>query len=491
MLWAIDLEGDFVVSTGRGLESIGLKSGEAVGRNLFVMYADSALIVDSVRRALSGESVDYSAEVLGREFDTHIEPWRDDDGRVIGAVGTSIDVTDRARSRLLLEQEVARRTADLVDANAQLADSESRWRTLVYGVPDAIIEIDRERRIRFINHLQGGWQLDQVLGTPVESFVAVLQRPEALQVLDQALSGAGPVPFSLPTLAADGGNQWFDGLVSPVMQGAAVAGAIIICREMTAQRRAIEELESRQQELNRVARVNALGTLTAVIAHEIHQPLLAINNYIAGSMLRWDQAIAASEKSDEIRDKLNRVLEEVHRAAEISRRIRRFTRPEAAVRTTESLRKILEDARQLVAGEAMRRRVDVQIEAPTDGLLQVDGIQIVQVLVNLLINAMDAMADSVDRRVFVRADVGTNHEVRVEVLDQGSGVPRGMEERIFQPFMSTKPGGMGMGLTVSQRIIEAHHGQLTAGNRRDGPGAWFRFTLPLSSHSAPDAPPVS
>jgi two-component system sensor kinase FixL len=236
-------------------------------------------------------------------------------------------------------------------------------------------------------------------------------------------------------------------------------------------------LLSLREELVHVARVSELGQVSAGIAHELNQPLAALLNYAnAGKRLAVSGAPDALEK---VQGVLTKVGEQAERAGQIVRRMRDFLENRAGQRAIEDILPIAEDAMALgligAASAAVETRFQPELNLPP---VMADRIQIQQVLVNLLRNAVEAMATS-PKRELTLAIRREGVMVHVSVADTGAGIAPSVADKLFKPFVTTKPHGMGIGLAISKSIIEAHGGELTAGPNPGG-GTRFEFTLPIA-----------
>jgi signal transduction histidine kinase len=247
--------------------------------------------------------------------------------------------------------------------------------------------------------------------------------------------------------------------------------------DVTAAKQAEEALHRSQTELAHVTRVTTLGELAASIAHEVNQPLAAVTTNAEAS-LRW-----LNRKEPDIAEAgqaLERILSETFRASEVIRRIRALSRKADPQRTPLDLREVIEDSLGLVAREIQRSRVElVQNIASEPHPVVGDRIQLQQVLINLLINGMQAMASqkSASRHMSLHLRAGTENDVIVEVRDSGPGIQPDDMARLFNAFFTTKPEGMGMGLSICRSIIEAHGGRIWAMSQ-PGEGAALLFALP-------------
>jgi two-component system sensor kinase FixL len=212
-----------------------------------------------------------------------------------------------------------------------------------------------------------------------------------------------------------------------------------------------------------------MGEMASALAHELNQPLSAIASYVKGS-----SRLATAETIDRalLLDALERANEQALRAGEIIKRLRDFVARGETERTLESLARVVEEASLLAT-------VRFDFGAATWPVL-IDKVQIQQVVVNLFRNAADALHGSETRKITVKVELGLNGPAMVSVADTGPGVPGEIAAKLFQPFVTTKPQGMGVGLSISRNIVEAHGGRIWADSNPGG-GTVFRFTVPLVS----------
>lgn len=244
---------------------------------------------------------------------------------------------------------------------------------------------------------------------------------------------------------------------------------------------ALAKVEQMQSELAHAGRVAMLGEMAASIAHEVNQPLAAITTSGA-ACLRWLNR--AQPDLDEVRDLAGRVVSDAQRAAGIIARVRDMAANRRADHVPLNLNELVEEATHFLRHEFQARQVELRFSAaPGLALVSADRIQIQQVVVNLAVNALQAMAEakaSAPRLSITVAPVAGSG-LCVVVEDNGPGLDHGTAHRLFESFFTTKREGLGIGLAVCRSIIEAHGGNIEAGNRTDGQGARFSFTLPSSA----------
>ena len=247
-------------------------------------------------------------------------------------------------------------------------------------------------------------------------------------------------------------------------------------RDLTDQQITESRLKELQSEVTHMSRFTALGEMASTLAHEINQPLTAISNYLRGCQ-RLLQRVD-SDSSAMLRDAIGKAADQALRAGQIIRRLREFVARGESDRRIESLPKLIEDASTLALIGAKENGVDVSFRLdPAVDLVLADRIQIQQVLVNLIRNAIEVMAEtSGRRRLEIAAVADRENLVRVSVSDTGLGIAPEIAKQLFQPFVTTKRKGMGLGLSICRTIIEAHGGKIWV-EPNPGGGTIFYFTL--------------
>jgi signal transduction histidine kinase len=254
-------------------------------------------------------------------------------------------------------------------------------------------------------------------------------------------------------------------------------------KEILERKRAEEALREAQAELAHVTRIMTMGELTASIAHEVNQPLAAVTtNGNAG--LRW---LAPDPPNlQEARECLRRIIRDGHRASDVIARIRALVKKSAPAKAPLDLSDMIQEVLAMINPETHRHRVAVRTDLAA-GLPPVRGdrVQVQQVLLNLVMNGIEAMQAVTDRprELRIRTQPHESDTVLVAVQDTGLGLEPQSLPRLFEAFYTTKPAGMGLGLSISRSIVEAHGGRLWA-TPNDGPGATFQFTLPAESERA-------
>lgn len=242
-------------------------------------------------------------------------------------------------------------------------------------------------------------------------------------------------------------------------------------------------LQDLQAELAHVGRISEMGSLASSLAHELNQPLTAIANYSEAARDLFGGKMD-EEKTLLIQEALDETAKEAIRAGQIVARLRQFVSQGETERLPESLARLLGEANALAMVGSRELGIEVQVRLDQDAdLIFVDRVQIQQVLINLIRNAIDAMLSSATRLLTIRSEAGPVDFVTVTIEDTGAGISEGVANQLFQPFVSTKDSGMGIGLSICRDIVEAHGGRIWFEPRQGG-GTIFHFTLPTMEADA-------
>jgi two-component system sensor kinase FixL len=255
-------------------------------------------------------------------------------------------------------------------------------------------------------------------------------------------------------------------------------------RDITQRQQSEARLQELQSELVHISRLTAMGQMASALAHELNQPLLAIAGYMKGSRRLLEGS--AEESSSLVRDALDKAGDQALRAGQIIRRLRDFVAQGDSERRIESVKKLIEEASALalVGTKDQGVRVRFQFDPAVD-LVLVDKVQIQQVLLNLLRNSVEAMEASPRRELVISTAAGDDDMIAISVADTGSGIAPEVASQLFEPFITSKAHGMGVGLSICRTIVEAHGGRIAVEPNAAG-GTIFRFTLRAPTHEAAD-----
>lgn len=361
-------------------------------------------------------------------------------------------------------------------------DAEVHLRSILATVPDAMVVIDEAGTILSFSaaaERMFGYAEDEVIRRNVKMLMPSPDRERHDDYLvnylttgERKIIGIGRVttalhrdgstfPIELSVGEARlGGHRIFTGFI----------------RDLTERQRTLLRLQDLQSELAHVGRVSEMGTLASSLAHELNQPLTAVASYCEGAreLLEQDpdeQALAMA------REALDEAAQQAVRAGQIVRRLRDFMSNGEMEQRVESLQRLINEANALALVGSREHGIDVQLSLdPAADKVCVDRIQIQQVLVNLIRNAIDAMIDAPQRCLSVRTSLRGAGLVEVTVEDTGAGISETVAPQLFQPFVTSKENGMGIGLSICRTIVEAHGGRVWF-KPREGGGTAFHFTI--------------
>jgi hypothetical protein len=407
---------------------------------------------------------------------------------IVCAVTMSLVSSARKRSesairdaRDQLEQRVEERTAELLRSNAEIQESERRLRTLTEAIPQQIWSAAVSGEIEYCNqHLleYAGCSMEQLRGA---GFYRILH-PDDEEIFHDAWQESCAAGEKLEgewrVRGANGAYRWF--LIRSVPQSGA-DGAIERWYgthiDIEERRGAEQRLADAQAEVSNLSHRLSMGELAASIAHELNQPLTAVvtNAYACREWLRAEPANLERASTT-----AERIVQESKRASDVVSRVRALFRKEIDSRGFIDLNRLIQDLVLLLHDDAIRREVALHVDLdPNLPKATIDPIQIQQVLLNLATNGMDAMAlQKGHRELVIRSRRSGDAEITIEVIDCGAGIGPEIAARIFDPFFTTKQQGIGMGLSISRTIIEAHDGKLWA-TPVDGGGSCLHFTIPV------------
>lgn len=474
-VWGWDLLNNSIWVTDKCRELYGVAPGQEILLQtlLDILHeGDRKRVLEEIERALK-ERANFAAEyrvVLPggavRWIGAFGRGYYNGAGETTRMLGVSIDITARKRMEETLthEREFLRQVID-VD-------------------PNFIFAKDRDGRFTLANQAVAA-----VYGTTVEGLIGKTDadfNPNAEEVaffreMDNQVMDTRRERFIPNEMITDARGQvhYLQTVKRPLVDhDGNVTQLLGSATDITRRREAEIEAARQREEMAHVTRVATMGELAASLAHELNQPLTAILSNAQAAQRFLD---INPVNLDEVREILTDIVADNTRASEVIRKMRTLVRKEPFAFSAIDLSTIIREVQTLLHSDAVLRNVEVQsIDGYQVPLVRGDKIPLQQVLLNLFLNAFDAVKDSPvgARDVAVRIRADDPGMVEVAVADNGHGLSGDMLDKIFEPFVTTKREGMGMGLCISRAIVEAHGGRLWAENN-DGPGATFYFTVPV------------
>ena len=471
-LRAIDLEGRITLVNSAFCRMTGFEEHELVGVMPPYPYwppEEFAALQHTVDTALAGKAPAGGFEMRimrksGERFYVRLyfSPLTDTQGRQIGWMASMNDITEPRRARLELER------------------AHERFETVIDGLDSAVHVADLSNgEILFANRaFQNIFGFDAVGRNSAQVTAPCHPEPEELR--------RAPNSLTLDDLPC----ELFDGEVRHELSGhwyhlheraiRWVDGRIVkvqIAADITDRKRIDEVNLQQQKRLDQTSRLITMGEMASSLAHELNQPLSAIANYCAGCVKRMQ---AGNYRIDDLLAAMQKASEQAERAGKIIRRMRDMVKKGEPHRQAIDLLQVIDETRAFADIEAQRNSTQLVVQVPENlPKIVVDRIMIEQVLLNLIKNGIEAMSSQPpeQRRLTIRAHSRDNRMIEVAIIDQGHGLSEEDIERIFTPFFTTKPDGMGIGLPICRSIIEFHQGRLWVERRREG-GTAFHFTVP-------------
>jgi two-component system sensor kinase FixL len=455
-----------------GAEAIfGYTAAEAIGQPLTMLLppGQDDEMVRMMERIRAGERVEH--------FETR---RRRKDGTIIDVSLTISPVWDEA-GQLAGASKVARDITAARRAQAELEAREAHLRSVLDSIPDAMIVIDGKGIIssfsaaaeRLFGYTQAealGRNVSLLMPSPYhaqhDSYLA-----RYLATGEKKIIGRGRVVVGL---RRDGSTFPMELAVGEMVSGGTRSFTGFV-RDLTERQETQQRLQDMQAELIHMSRFTAMGEMASTLAHELNQPLTAVTSYLNGCRRLLDGTESVHNLM--LRDAIDRAADQALRAGQIIRRLRQFVARGESERRVESLPKLLEEASALALVGVKETGVRVTFALdPLVDLVLADKVQVQQVVLNLIRNAMEAMQETTRRELTLSSIARPAAMVEIRVTDTGPGIAPEIAAQLFQPFVTTKANGMGVGLSISRTIVESHGGKLWAQPNPEG-GTIFCLTL--------------
>jgi PAS domain S-box-containing protein len=466
----------FVSVNAAFLRVTGLSPEAVVGKTVNEVIPEPSLtmVLGKYRQAVEEKTVVFWEETsdypTGRlTGEVSVAPVFDNKGRCTHLVGSVHDITERKR------------------AEALVRESEERFRSLADTAPVMIWVCGPDKRATFFNKRCldfTGRTMEEKLGDGWTAGLHPEDREQFLGTYSSSIDARQEFRSVFRLRRADGEYRWV--LCTGVPRSAPdgiFAGYIGSCIDITDQKRAEETLRRNVDEIAHLNRVAALGEMATSLAHELNQPLAAIltNAEAASRFLNRESPNLAR-----VRGCLTAIAADDERAAEVIKRLRSLLKKNQSQASLIDLNEVVSDALRLVNNDAMLRETRVRIELhPKLPPVLGDRVQLCQVVLNLLVNGLQAAAEQppVERWVLVRTAEANGGGVELTVEDSGKGIAESDLARVFEPFFTSKREGLGMGLSISQSIVQAHGGQIWIEHSASH-GALFHCVLPVAQQAA-------
>jgi PAS domain S-box-containing protein len=397
---------------------------------------------------------------------------RDEAGNIVRWYGTAVDIEDRKR----VEDALRRSEAYLAEAQRLSATGTFGWKV----ASDDVVWSEETYRIFGIDRAD----------KPTIALVLQRVHPDDRELvrheLDRVAEGSHDFDVEHRLLMPDGLVKYLhvrSHRVKCESGDEEIVGAVM---DVTAARDAQEALHAAQAELAHVNRVTTMGQLTASIAHEINQPITAVVTDASAGLL-W--LAAQPPNLEEVRDAFDRVIKAGHQAGKVTGRIRDLIGKAPPRKGDVEINEAILEVVALTHGELVKNGVSLRTRLAAGlPLVQGDKVQLQQVILNLIVNAVEAMSGVSEgsRELLIGTGRDASSGLVVAVQDSGPGLNPESFDRLFDPFYTTKPGGMGMGLSICRSIVEAHGGRVWA-SRTSGPGVTVQFTLPVGESAQHEA----
>jgi len=464
---------NFVRVNHTGEKLLGLSSQELIGKNDYDFFSESQatfftrmdheVLESGVEMNIPEEQIDTMTHGK-RWLHTKKVPILDDKGQPIYLLGISEDITDAKQ------------------AKEGMKEIEIRYQTLFNAAADSIFVIDPEGKIIETNRHaceHSGYEKHEIIGENIKKFFT----KESQNTCDCNFPGLRERGYNradIEFVCKDGRITQMECMATGVPdEKGSLTSFLIIQRDVTDKKQAEEEIQRQHREMAHVMRLSTMGEMASGIAHELNQPLTALTSYCGTAATLASSLPSPSPQLGEI---LERAEKQAHRASQIVWHLRDFLSKEDDHKEPVDIDLVIEGVIDFMKPELKNGQVKVEYHSDARGCrIMASKVQIEQVLVNLVMNSLEAIKDSkkTTGNIVIQAHLLPDNSIETTVTDNGPGIDADIASTIFDPFHTSKPFGMGMGLSISRSIIEAHNGKLWAEEQYRG-GAQFGFNLPCT-----------
>lgn len=471
-----------VGSTGRGEDAVGL-----------ALNAEPELVLMDIRLEGSVDGIDAAQQIRERCRIpvVFLTAYSDDEtvkrATVTEPFGYLLKPYEDSQLRTIIDMALYKHAAE-----RRLQESERRYATTLASIGDAVIATDNQLHVSFMNPVAEaltGWPQQDARGRPVTEVFRIVNEETRHPVEDPAakvlrLGTVAGLANHTVLLARDGREVAIDDCGAPIIDDrGTITGTVLVFRDIAERRRTDEALRKAQADLARVARLSAMGELSISIAHEVNQPLMAIGTDAETCLVYLGNA---KPNLEEARRAAERVIRGCRRAANVVASVTAFAKRSPPEMTQFDINEAITEVLDLMRAEIRRHEIQLLTEFATNlPLVTGDRTELQQVVINLLVNGIEAMIAVApgERKLNVGSRSRDLDEVIVAVADTGAGLDPETVDRIFEPLFSTKPDGIGMGLSICRTIVERHGGRLWASANQPC-GSVFQFTVRISVDGA-------
>jgi two-component system sensor histidine kinase TtrS len=460
------------------LEVAALERDDVIGKPLWETYwwshspEGQKQFKQTLARAAKGETVRYDALIRITDgelitIDVTFAPLFDSDGNIVQLIGSAVDVSERKR------------------AEQSLKKSEEQVRLLLNSTAEAICGLDLQGNCIFCNRAcvetLGYERPEDLLGKKMHDLIHHTRRDgsaypvEECKIYQAFRLGVGAHVEDEVLWKADGSSFPADYRSLPIHRDGQLVGSVVTFFDGTEQKRVEDELRNKQSELTHVARLSMLGEMAAGLAHELNQPLTAVSALAEGALLRLERGKLSQTEFVSV---CKRIAGDAQRAGDIIRRLRNFVQRRKTEYRQVCVNQLVREVVTFLESDMRHENIAIRCKTQ-DGLWEVeaDPIEIQQVVVNLVRNARDALADRPLREIVIETRNKDSQGVEIVVSDSGPGISQELADRVFEPFYTSKNDGLGIGLGICKSIVETHGGRIWVGQSSMG-GATVHFDLP-------------